>query len=559
MIQSRDREDDQMTYRAFIKLSPLVLATVCLTFFLAATAMGESYYLKAGIKVIPPHTFNNPKLITMWGFAKCSDATFSICSSAQVPGPTLTATAGTALNITVQNHLNDLTDPVRLQYPLQFMYYEPVSIIVPGLIKQMAPRWMIPPVKRSAPTWPGAPTADGSRPAAGNAANQNDPAYSYRVRSFDTETPPDNITTTTYTWTGANVKEGTYLYQSGTHPSVQVQMGLYGTLIVYPGSGQVFGAPGTAYAAPATPGGNAARPAVHYDTEAVLLFSEIDPALHDAVTTGHFGANPSTVNVQANWMTSTANYTPRYFMVNGAPYSANSPVIPAGTFGQTVLLRFLNAGLATKVPTIQDTYNLIMSPPTPLATPANPQANLPYMTILAEDGYPVPWLKEEYSLLLTAGKTMDALITTASSVSTGAKGANIAVYDRRLNLTNSPLSPGGQFAYLHVGSAPVVNVIPDVVNFGDVKLFSLAQYMVTIKNNGLIPLMVTNAAPSGPNAAEFQTNTSAALGTIAPGQSTTITVYFKPTSAGPKSATLHIVTSDANQPTIDIPLYAVGS
>jgi FtsP/CotA-like multicopper oxidase with cupredoxin domain len=545
-----------MTYRTFIKLSPLVLATVCLTLFLAGAAMGDtSYYLKAGIKVIPPHTFNNPKAITMWGFAKC-DAAFANCSSAQVPGPTLTATAGTALNITVMNNLNG---------PFPYSYQEPVSIIVPGLIKKMNPRWMIPPVKQTAPNWPNAPTADGSRPAPGNAANQNDPAYSYRVRSFDTETPPDNTTTTVYTWTGANVKEGTYLYQSGTHPSVQVQMGLYGPLIVYPDSNHVFGAPGTVSSIPAATNPangqqlNPGRSAISYNTEAVILFSEIDPALHDAVTTGHYGANPSTINVQANQMTSTANYTPRYFLVNGAPFSANSPVIPAGTPGQTVLLRFLNAGLATKVPTIQDTYNLIMSPPTPLATAANPQANLPYMTILAEDGYPVPWLKEQYSLLLTAGKTMDALITTASSVSTGAKGANIAIFDRRLNLTNSPLSPGGQLAYLHVGSAPVINVIPTSVDFGAVKLFNPVQYMVTIKNNGLIPLMVTNAAPAGANAAEFRTNTSAALGTIAPGQSTTITVYFTPATTGPKSATLHIISSDANQPAIDIPLFAVGS
>jgi hypothetical protein len=94
------------------------------------------------------------------------------------------------------------------------------------------------------------------------------------------------------------------------------------------------------------------------------------------------------------------------------------------------------------------------------------------MTILAEDGYPVPWLKQQYSLLLTAGKTTDALITTAPAVSSGALGANIAIYDRRFNLTNSPLSPGGQLAYLHVGSAPVVNVIPSSVNFNNVKLFS---------------------------------------------------------------------------------------
>jgi FtsP/CotA-like multicopper oxidase with cupredoxin domain len=538
-----------MTYRTYRKCFTLVLTAVCLTLFLAGMAIGESYYLKAGVTVIPARTFDNPKAITMWGFAKC-DAAFANCSTVQVPGPTLTATTGTALNITLMNNLSG---------PFTYSYQEPVSVIIPGLIKQMSPRWMIPPAKRTGPNWTGAPTADGSRPPVPSNADQNHPAYSYRVRSFDTETPPDNTTTTTYTWAGANVKEGTYLYQSGTHPSVQVQMGLYGSLIVYPNAGQVFGAPGTAYAALATPGGNGARPATHYDTEAVILFSEIDPALHDAVTTGHYGPNPPVINPQANWMTSTANYTPRYFLVNGNPFSPNSPVIPAGTFNQTVLLRFLNAGLATKVPTLQDSFNLIMSPPTPLATPANPQVNLPYMTILAEDGYPVPWLKQQYSLLLTAGKTMDALISTAPSLSTGALGANIAIYDRKLNLTNSPLSPGGQLTYLHVGAAPSVNVFPTAVNFGAVQLFSPVQFMVTIKNNGLIPLLVSNAAPAGPNAAEFGTNTSAALGTIAPGRSTTITVYFRPTSTGPKSATLHIISSDANQPTIDIPLFAVGT
>jgi FtsP/CotA-like multicopper oxidase with cupredoxin domain len=524
-----------MTYRTYKKCFTLVLTTVCLSLFLAGLAIGESYYLKAGVTVIPSRTFDNPKAITMWGFAKC-DAAFANCSEVQVPGPTLTATAGTALNISVMNNLNG---------PFTYSYQEPVSLIIPGLIKQMSPRWMIPPVKRTVPNWSGASTADGSRPAVPLNANQNHPAYSYRVRSFDTETPPDNTSITTYTWAGANVKEGTYLYQSGTHPSVQVQMGLYGPLIVYPNAGQIFGAPGTAYAAPATPGGNGPRPATHYDTEAVILFSEIDPELHDAVTTGHYGPNPPTINPQANWMTSTSKYSPRYFLINGNPFSPNSPVIPAGTFNQTVLLRFLNAGLATKVPTLQDTFNLI--------TP------LPYMTILAEDGYPAPWLKQEYSLLLTAGKTMDAFISTAPSLSTGALGANIAIYDRRLNLTNSPLSPGGQLTYLHVGAAPTINVFPTSVNFGDVKLFSPVQYMVTVKNNGLKPLLVSNAAPAGPNAAEFRTNTNAALGTIEPGKSATITVYFKPTSTGSKSATLHIISSDANQPTIDIPLFAVGT
>ncbi|HYS43046.1 MAG TPA: choice-of-anchor D domain-containing protein, partial [Geobacteraceae bacterium] len=528
-----------MTYRTFIKcFSTLVLVPVCLTLFLAGLAIGETYNLKAGVKIIPARTFNNPKPIVMWGFANCG-AAFANCSSVQVqvPGPTLTATAGTALTINVMNSLNG-------------RYQEPVSLVIPGLAKAMTPVWMIPPPKPQGPNWPGAPVATGSRPTASAttqtdpAVNQNDPAYRYRVRSFDVETPADNTTTTTYTWPAANVKEGTYLYQSGTHPAVQVQMGLYGPLVVYPNAGQVFGAPGSAYAAPATPGGNAARPATSYNTEAILLFSEIDPALHDAIATGHYGPNPPLVNPPANWMTSTANYTPRYFLINGNPYSINSPAIPAGDLGQTVLLRFLNAGLATKVPTLQDTFNIIQTPP----------ANLPYMTILAEDGYPLPWLKQQYSLLLPAGKTMDAVIATTPTVgTTTSPGANIAIYDRRGNLTNAPLTPGGQMTYLQVGHGtnglagiPAINVFPTSVNFGPVQLYHPMQQIVIIKNNGLQPLLVSNAAPSGPNAAEFQTNTSAALGTVLPGKSASIAVYFTPTEKGPKSATLHITSSDPN-------------
>ena len=86
------REEIQMSYRIIKKwFSALVLAPVCLILLLAGMASGAPpYFLKAGIKVIPAKTFNNPKAITMWGFAMC-DAAFANCSSVQVPGPTLTA------------------------------------------------------------------------------------------------------------------------------------------------------------------------------------------------------------------------------------------------------------------------------------------------------------------------------------------------------------------------------------------------------------------------------------------------------------------------------------
>lgn len=540
-----------MTMKTFLKRLAVPLLAACLPLAAAGWAGAESYSLKAGVTVIPAHTFNNAKPITMWGFAKC-DASFANCSSVQVPGPILTATAGQALTITVRN---DLAQP-----PGNGRYLEPVSLVVPGLVKQMSPVFMKPVDTPRGISFAGAATVSGNRPQPANPANMNDPAYGWRVRSFDAEAPADGATTVSYSWPAANVKEGTYLYQSGTHPSLQVQMGLYGALIVYPGAGQSFGASGSVYqytapafqASPA--GGSASRAAVHYDTEAVILFSEIDPVLHQSVTTGHYGPIPPLVNPQPDWMTSTANYTPRWFLVNGAPYSPTSPGIAAGNPGQTVLLRFLNAGLATKVPTLQDSFNMLQA----TAVPGTALSNLPYMTVLAEDGNPVPWLRQQYSLMLAAGKTMDAVITTAASLPNGAAGGNIALYDRRGNLTNAPMVAGGQLTFLHVGQVPMANVLPTSLDFGQVDLNAPQQRKVIVKNNGNQALLVSNAAPAGVNAAEFRTDTAAALGSIAPGQSAVITLYFTPKTAGAKSASLHLVTSDPTQATIDIPIAATG-
>src|SRR5438309_7210091 len=81
------------------------------------------------------------------------------------------------------------------------------------------------------------------------------------------------------------LKPGTYLLESGTHPSIQVPMGLIGMLVVTTApSGST---PGTAYPAVGT------APAVPYNAELPLEFSEIDPvqnkAVNTAVSTAGFG------------------------------------------------------------------------------------------------------------------------------------------------------------------------------------------------------------------------------------------------------------------------------
>ena len=68
------------------------------------------------------------------------------------------------------------------------------------------------------------------------------------------------------TWTAP--RPGTYLIESGTHPSIQGPMGLYGILVV---TSAPNGGAGTAY------------PGISYNAKVPLLFSEIDPGQNKAV------------------------------------------------------------------------------------------------------------------------------------------------------------------------------------------------------------------------------------------------------------------------------------
>jgi Multicopper oxidase len=107
-------------------------------------------------------------------------------------------------------------------------------------------------------------------------------------------------------------RPGTFLYEAGPTPSgkQQVAMGLAGALVVLPTT------PGLAYPAPS--------PA--YDSEDVLVLSEIDPALNTSL-------DPTMFNLR--------DYDPKFVLVNGQP-AAHS--IPA-TQNQKVLVRYVNAGV----------------------------------------------------------------------------------------------------------------------------------------------------------------------------------------------------------------------
>jgi hypothetical protein len=185
-----------------------------------------------------------------------------------------------------------------------------------------------------------------------------------------------------YTFTASN--PGTFLYEAGLLPNSQHQaaMGLYGALIVRPaavpftgisvtptptgavtrtdtaasytsgsnlvadtsvlstdvgavvsGAGIPFGTtitavtPGTSFTMSA-PAAAAYGASTVFNDEAVLVLSEIDPALNNS-------ASPAAFDMR--------NYAPKYFLINGKAYPATAPIASAA--GNKVLLRYVNAGV----------------------------------------------------------------------------------------------------------------------------------------------------------------------------------------------------------------------
>ncbi len=105
-----------------------------------------------------------------------------------------------------------------------------------------------------------------------NGAIFTPPTQGSRVQSFAKEVNVGDGAPA-LTWTAP--RPGTYLLESGTHPSIQATMGLIGMVVVT--TAPTSSTAGTAYPT----GGTGA--AVNYSADVPLLFSEIDPAQNRAV------------------------------------------------------------------------------------------------------------------------------------------------------------------------------------------------------------------------------------------------------------------------------------
>lgn len=231
---------------------------------------------------------------------------------------------------------------------------------------------------------------------------------------FTTEAAAGGTATYTFDLTG---RSGTFLYHSATDRiRTQVPMGLYGALVVDQAA-------------------NLAYSDVPYFEDRVLVFSAIDPGLNANPAT-YGGARVSRVDdpTKDGFNVTESGWNPKYFLINGQSYDGTNPQFALST-NQDVLLRFVNAGIETYVPTLGGGL---------------------YLGLMAEDAHRYPHPMEQYGLELQAGKTIDAVINA------GADGS-YALYDRALNLAN-----GGMVAQLVAGPvAAAPTAFNDPTNLGD--------------------------------------------------------------------------------------------
>src|SRR5437016_7954559 len=304
-------------------------------------------------------TLPNGSVVPMWGYS-CGAAVTATCAPLN-PASAATATTPATWSPVVITAVpgQDLT--ISLTNNLSFLNGNsvPTSLVIVGQLGgglgTTATSTTSPTHSVQGATWPVAdPTTTNTPPTQGS-----------RVQSFSTEVAAG--ATASLTWTAVNLRPGTYLIESGTHPSIQGPMGLYGILVVT-----------TAPVAGTSRGVAYSTPLVNYDADLPLLFSEIDPVQNNAVSTavntagftetavwsgqpGQCGNPSSAVGIVNTCYPPAVNYSPLYYLFNGVAFNKASaaaslfPSSPATGVTGSVLVRLVNAGLRMHVPSIVGT------------------------------------------------------------------------------------------------------------------------------------------------------------------------------------------------------------
>lgn len=238
----------------------------------------------------------------------------------------------------------------------------------------------------------------------------------------------------TYSFIAAN--PGTYYYQSGTDIKLQIEMGIFGALIVRS----------------LTPNQAYDHPDSAYDREVLFLESQMDPVIHELVETGRTN--------EVDW----SRYFPNYWFLNGrtAPDTMTGPGVdwlPSQPYncmprmhpGERMLLRYIDAGNGIH----------------PFHTHAN------HMRIIAKDGMllqsapgngaDLSYL--DYTTTLAPGETEDAIFTW-----TGER-LGWDIYG------HSPTDPPEPNEYMPDHGKPIPVIMPDYTDLAYTENYSGSPYL----------------------------------------------------------------------------------
>jgi len=249
-------------------LKKAVLAVTVLLLGVGASFAQQQVNLTAGPTTL---TLPDGSVVPMWGYSCGSVVTGSTATCAALnplaagwSPVVITVPTGQGLTINLTNNLSFTAGAGTNTVPTSIMIVgqvggglgSPMTVPSPTHANQFV-------------TW--------STVGNSNGATFNPPTQPNRVQSFGTEVAAG--ATTALTW--GSLRPGTYLLESGTHPSIQVPMGLHGILVVT--NAPTGGSAGTAY------------PGVSYNAEIPLEFGEIDAnqntAVQKAVSTAGFSEN----------------------------------------------------------------------------------------------------------------------------------------------------------------------------------------------------------------------------------------------------------------------------
>jgi FtsP/CotA-like multicopper oxidase with cupredoxin domain len=330
-------------FRRLLPVAAATMASLCAAAVQAATpgisasTLGTPGTPSFSLTAAPGHISQpDGHPIYTWGYGctnttgiayQPSNAPTGTCPTMQLPGPTLIVTQGDVVSVTLTNNLPAAAGNT--------------SILFPGFVVTSAVAATAQP-----PTCASAAAAISAGPLA-------------------TEATPGCAVT--YTFTASN--EGTHTYYSGTQGDLQVEMGLYGAIVVVPRAANV---PSVCSATTNNDLAKAANSETDfrltkaaysnagacYDREYLFNFTEMDPKIHAAAE-----AIANCVAAQGVVCATTMNsvptepYVPSYFMVNGRsmpddmdpnyapalpnqPYNGNPHMHP----GELVLVRVVGGG-----------------------------------------------------------------------------------------------------------------------------------------------------------------------------------------------------------------------